>query len=160
MARLDGGSTTQRINADYLYIEDNSLKWADTIIQISNISMISTSTIGTRPFPLLSILVFLIGIALVKITTGVGVLIILVGIAWIFIWYLQKEKDKETQLLKISLNSGITFTIVFYSKSFLAKVFATMSDLISEPQNKKSLTINIKDSTFSGSSAVIGKMNS
>ncbi len=159
MARLDGGSTAQRVETDFLYIEDNIMKWSDTIIQISNISLVSTANISSRPFPILSILLLLIGVGVMKLAILAGIVILSAGIVWIVIWNQQVEKEKEMQLLRISLNSGITYTIVFNSKKFLSEVFKQMTDLISKPLSSRNLTIDIKDSTFGDNSSVVRNMN-
>ncbi len=159
MARLDGGSTAQRVKTDFLYIEDNIMKWSDTIIQISNISMVSTANLGSRPFPILSVLLMLIGLAVFRLSVLAGIVFLGAGVVWVIVWYQQVEKEKEMQLLKISLNSGITYTIVFNSKKFLFEVFKRMAELISKPLSQKNLTINVKDSTFSGTSSIVGNMN-
>jgi hypothetical protein len=160
MARLDGGNSAQRIDTDYLYIKNNSMHWSDTIIQVSNISMITTSSVGTRPFPLLSVLVIAIGAVIIQWSVAIGTLIACVGVIWIVVWNQKVEGDKEMKLLNISLNSGITYTIVFHSKKFLTEVFNKLNELISNPQNINNLTINVKDSTFGGNSSVVGTMNS
>lgn len=160
MARLDGGSTAQRVETDYLYIEDNIMRWSDTIIQISNIAMVSTANIGTRPFPILSILIMLLGIGAFSFSPLLGVLLLGGGVAWVIIWNQQHEKEKQMQLLNISLNSGTNYMILFHSRKFLAEVFMTIADLVSKPFSQKNVIINVKDSTFSGNASVIGNMNS
>ncbi len=160
MARLDGGSTAQRVETDYLYIEDNVMKWSDTIIQISNIAMVSTANVGSRPFPLLSVLIILLGIGAFNLSVLLGLLLTGGGVAWVVIWNQETEKEKQMQLLRISLNSGVIYTILFHNKKFLAEVFKRISDLISKPSSQKNLTINVKDSTFAGNSSVVGTMNS
>lgn len=160
MAVLDGGNSTQRIETDFLYIEDNMMKWSDTIIQVSNISMVSTANVGSKPFPILSVLVILLGIGLFQLSALLGFLFIAAGVAWEIYWYQQTEKEKGMQLLKISLNSGVQYTILFHSKKFLTEVLNKIAELISKPSSQKSLIINVKDSTFAGNAAVVGSANS
>ncbi|MPM44045.1 hypothetical protein SDC9_90723 [bioreactor metagenome] len=160
MARLAVGSTAQRVETDFLYIEDNIMRWSDTIIQISNIAKVSTANIGTTPFPLLSVLVILLGMGAFNFSALLGIVLVGGGVAWEVIWYQQYEKEKTMQLLKISLNSGIHYTILFHNKKFLSEVFNRISDLISKPSSQKNLTINVKDSTFGGNASVVGSANS
>lgn len=160
MAQLDGGSNAQRVDTDYLYIEDNMMKWSDTIIQISNISMLSIANVSTRPFPILSVLLILLGLGALNFSVMLGLLLAGGGAAWVVYWNQQTEKEKQMQLLRISLNSGVYFTILFHNKKFLAEVFKRMIDVIGRPMNQRNLTINVKDSTFGGNSAVVGSTNS
>ena len=159
MAGIDLGKTANQVETDVLYIEDNSMRWSDTIIQISNIAMVSTSSVGSKPFPILSILVSLIGIIVANFSFFPGFLIMCAAAAWIVYWYLQSEKEKKMKLLKISLNSGITYSIIFNDKKFLLEVLRKMADLISKPSGQRNYTINVKDSTFGGNSSVVGSFN-
>lgn len=160
MAVLDGGSSAQRVEPDFLYIEDNMMKWSDTIIQISNISMVSTANVGSKPFPILSVLVILLGLGAFNFSAFLGIVLVGGGVAWEVIWYQQTEKEKGMQLLKISLNSGVQFTVLFHNKKFLSEVLNRISDLISKPNSQRNLTINVKDSTFGGNASVVGSANS
>lgn len=155
MAGIDLGSNANQVETDVLYIQDNSIRWSDTIIQISNIAMVSTSSIGSKPFPLFSILVSVIGIVVANFALFPGFLIMCAAAAWIVYWYMQSEKEKKMKMLKISLNSGVTYSIIFNDKKFLTEVLKKMADLISKPTSQRNYTINVKDSTFSGDSSVV-----
>ena len=160
MAQLDGGSSAQRVDTDFLYIQDNIMRWSDTIIQISNIAMVSIANIGTKPFPLLSVLLIMLGLGAFNLSVLLGLLLTGGGVAWIVIWNQQTEKEKQMQLLRISLNSGVYYTILFHNKKFLADVFNRIGEIIGRPIGQRNLTINVKDSTFGGTSSVVGSMNS
>ena len=151
----DTGNT---INTDYLTIEGNMMKWSDTIIQISNISIISTANVATRPFPILSVILGSIGLLLIIVSqnsygyydglSGPGVMMLIAMAAWIFVWYLNNKNREELQKLNILTNSGLTYTIVFHDKKFLAQVMKRFAEILSVPMNKESFTINIKDNVF------------
>ena len=80
--------------------------------------------------------------------------------AWIAYWAIQNDKESNKAILSISLNSGITYNILFNDKKFLSQVLKQLATLISKPFSSRSLTINVKDSTFGENSSVVRNMNS
>ena len=165
MANSAGEKNT--IRTDYLTIEGNMLKWSDTIIQISNISILSTSNVAKIPFPMINILFIVVGVAAIiigeigigEIGVAVGIALLVIALIWILSWYDKKTTIAEMQILSISMNSGINYMIVFNNKAFLKKVMNLFARLLSETEHKENITINIKGNTFSGSAQVIGSVN-
>ncbi|MEN6419022.1 MAG: hypothetical protein ABFC73_08900 [Clostridiaceae bacterium] len=155
MAVKNASST---INTDYMTIEGNMIKWSDTIIQISNISIISTANVASRPFPFLSALLGICGLIMIIISqnsygflddfSGLGIFMILAMGVWIFAWYVNKKNREGLQKLNILTNAGLTYTIIFNDKKFLTQVMKRFAEILSVPNNKESFTINIKDNVF------------
>lgn len=148
---MAGKNANCTINTDYMTIEGNMIKWSDTIIQISNISIISTSNVVGTPFPFLSIVFILAGFGAFALgVPGVffGILVLAgVGI-WLYSWYKEKQKQENMQKLSILMNSGLVYSIIFNDKKFLTQVMKRFAEILSVPNNKESFTINIKDNVF------------
>ena len=149
------------IETDFLTIKGNMMKWSDTIIQISNISIISTVNVAAKRFPFLSLLILSGGIVLMKfeeVGAAFGALLILAAAMWILVWYIEKKEKDDMQQLSILMNSGTVYSIVFHNKKFLAEVMKCFSEILSTPAHTGDLTINIKNNTFSGQAKAIGSV--
>ncbi|HRX58756.1 MAG TPA: hypothetical protein P5075_08290 [Eubacteriales bacterium] len=159
------------IETDFLTIKGNMMKWSDTIIQISNISIISTVHVAAKRFPFLSFVFILIGAIILKLGVtdivsvefyGVsllgGIALIVAALAWMLLWVDRKQRADEMQQLSILMNSGTVYSIVFQNKKFLAEVMKRFSEILSTPAHTGDLTINIKNNTFSGQAQAIGSV--
>jgi len=160
LASFDMAGKDHKVEADVLVIEDNIMRWANTMIQISNIALISTVGVHGSPFPLLSLLPLGIGIYMISEESQPGWIFALVAVAWIVYWAVKKDNDSNKAILRISLNSGITYSILFNDKKFLREVMKQLANLISKPFSSRNLTINVKDSNFGGNSSLIRSINS
>lgn len=160
MARFDIAGNDRKVEADVLIIEDNIMRWANTMIQISNIALISTVGVRGSTFPFLSLLPLGIGIYMINDFNQLGWVFALGAVGWIVYWAVKNDKESSKAILRISLNSGITYNIVFNDKKFLREVMKQLASLISKPFSARSLTINVKDSTFGGNSSLIRSIDS
>lgn len=143
------------VETDYLKIRGNSLEIQDTTIQLSNISLFSTTDIEPKKFPILSAVLIIIGVLLFTKALFAAAILIVVGAIWIGLWYFSVQETKEMTRLTIITNSGNVFPIIFNDRAFMKKVVETMSEIIGDPIHKRDVTINIKECTFdNGSSAV------
>ena len=164
MASLNFGTHERKVETKNLYIKDNIIRWSDTVLQISNVSMISTANVRGKPFPILAAVLVLLGVVIGSIanqwgssgSSGMGILITTGGIVWIVVWAIQNENAKTITALNISMNSGDVFTVIFHDKQFLQEVISRMTNLINKPAEERNLTINIKDNTFHDGSSVFG----
>lgn len=160
MARFNIVGRDKKVETDVLVIEDNILRWANTIIQISNIAFITSFGEAKKPFPFLSIIPLALGIYILVEGSKFG-LVFLAGVTlWIVFWFIGNQKADEKAILSISLNSGMTYSILFNDKKFLRDVMKQLASLISQPFSHKNFTINIKDSTFKNGSSVIQNLRS
>ena len=75
------------IETKTLKIKGNIMCWDDTMIQLSNVSCISTSPLEQNAFPKYSILMFIVAILLLGRNISVSIILIIGGIAWIYIYY-------------------------------------------------------------------------
>lgn len=160
MARFDIVSKDRSVETDLLVVEDNIMRWSNTIIQISNIAFITSVKAQTTRFPILSLLPLSLGIYLIASDSPVGWALAIAATIWIVVWAVNKDKEDKRSILRISLNSGMTYNILFHDKKFLHEVMKQLAGLISKPFSQKNLTINVKDSTFNANSSVIRNTNS
>ena len=124
----------KNIETEYLKISGNCMEFKDTVIQLSNISLFSTTDISAAPFPALSIVVILIGLALFNVSVIAALLVLAAGVVWIYLWYSSLQKARELKRLTIVTNSGNTFPIVFIGKTFLSQVINLLTDIVRNPK--------------------------
>ena len=152
--KTDLGSP-KSIDTPFLRIRENCLELKNTTIQLSNISLFSTADITPEKFPMLSIVLILVGFIFLKPLIVPALTTIIVGGVWIYYWYSSVQKAKEMKRLTIITNSGNVFPIVFEDQAFLSKVVTIMTDIIRDPEHARNITINVKDCTFSENASVV-----
>ena len=152
--KTDLGSP-KSIDTPFLRIRENCLELKNTTIQLSNISLFSTADITPEKFPMLSIVLILVGFIFLKLLIVPALITIIVGGVWIYYWYSSVQKAKEMKRLTIITNSGNVFPIVFEDQAFLSKVVTIMTDIIRDPEHARNITINVKDCTFSENASVV-----
>ena len=134
-----GDSKNKVIETQNFSIRGHLLRWYDTAIQISNISMISTAPLPTPRFPLWTLAGAVIGMVLLSQESyysdfstfqviGMGVLTVCV-IA-IIAWATVVQDAKEKKYLHIFLNSGYVYSFVFRDQDFLKQVLQLLADII------------------------------
>lgn len=152
---LEKLNNKKTIETDILNVRGNLISWKDTFIQISSISMISTTDVDKNSFPILSIVMGLIGLFVMKTSVLIGLLLLAFCGLWIYKWYSDTEHLKKLKKLNIVLNSGGTYTLVFNDKLFLDQVVSILENILSTSDKNSNITFNIKDNTFEGNSSVI-----
>lgn len=152
---LEKLSSKKTIETDILNVRGNLISWKDTFVQISNISMISTTDVDKNSFPLLAIVMGLIGLFFIKISILAGLLLLAFSGLWIYKWYNETERLNKLKKLNIVLNSGGTYTLIFNDKHFLNQVVSILENILSTSDKSSNITFNIKNNTFEGNSSVI-----
>lgn len=154
-------SKEKTIETSKLIVKGNIIYWAKTMIQISNISYISTVPLEQLGFPKIALLLF--GIAILAFSgrrPGVGVILLLCGATWIFIWYYKNEERKNEAILCIAVNSGNLFRIYIDDKDFLNEVLQVLEQIIAEGSiGQQKVSININDCTITGNAKVLNDLN-
>lgn len=173
---LDSNQKSKKIETPNFSIKGNLLRWEDVVIQISNISLISSSKFQKTPFSKWNILFLLAGIVLLPIIAYLGLLCLAVGAFLIWTWYTEKERTKNFKYLNIQLNSGRVFSLLFEDKTFLVEVlnlFATIFEDDDAAKNRSiyidiancrvedqsSVNLTVNDSSAEGGSTMIGTVN-
>ncbi len=152
---LDKLVKKKTIDTDFLKIKGNLVSWRDTIIQISNITMISTTDLTLLAFPLWSIVIIIVGIFGFELSTFFGFIAILMGIISIIIWSSKNQDLKSKKKLNFMLNSGQIFSLIFNDRYFLEKVVTVLTEVLEADIHDSNITFNIKNNTFHEDSSII-----
>ena len=159
----NSASNNREIDTDSLKIYGNCLEFKDTVIQLSNVSLVANNLLTTPKFPLWSIALLVLGFAGLFVKVGAiivfGLVLFFGGSCAICAWYLQVEREKQLKKLVIATNSGQTFSILFEKGEFLNKVINTLKEIIAHPGHHSDIIINIKDNTIAPGGRVIDSVN-
>ncbi len=148
------------IETPELKVKGNIMSWDGMMIQLSNVSSVSTAPLDQLAFPILAVLIFFVGILSIKQEAFFGILLLVFGGAWIYGWYYFNNKRKLNTILSIVMNSGSNLQFVISNKSFLDKVLQVLELIIIEGDiGKQNITINIKGNTISGNAKVLNDLN-
>lgn len=160
MTKEDIMKKEKEIDTPELSIAGNVMAWKNTIIQLSNVSSLSTVALDPVAFPLWTILGILIAVVFIPLK-----LIIVTLLLWIFSaigiydWYKKNQEVAKQRNLIIMMNSGKIFVIGFNNKEFLEKVYGVLSSIIAEGNNSSEhIRININNSTISGEAHVLNDL--
>lgn len=152
--------TKNSIETKQLLIRGNIMSWDNTMIQLSNVSCLSTAVLEEIPFPKYAILLILAGIILFKFNVLVSLLVIAAGGGWIYTWYNTNRKRSLQTVLSINLNSGLNFRLLFGNRGFLDDVLKVLSKIITEGGiGDQNLSIDIYGCEFSGNAQVLNGLN-
>lgn len=142
-----------------LSVAGNVMSWHNTIIQLSNISSLSTVSLELKKFPFWTIVALLIGLIFLKYQMLIAIIAFGLAGVVIYLWYRENERLKSQKNLIIMMNSGKTFIICFEDKQFLKKVYAVLCTIIAERNHSsKHIKININNSTISGEANVLNDL--
>ncbi len=161
----NSASNNREIDTDSLKIYGNCLEFKDTVIQLSNVSLVANNPIAPPQFPIWAAVAFIVGLLFLFVDTDIDIIHI-VGLFLFFgggfvacAWYLRSERDKTLKRLVIATNSGQTFFILFNQSEFLNKVIDTLKEIIAHPGHHSDIIINIKDNTIGPGGSVIDTVN-
>lgn len=141
-----------------LKIHGNCMKFENTIIQLSSISLVSSNSIVPTKFPSGSIAAIVVGLLLLTTKSTPTVLVGLIAIAVsdfvIYSWYRRVEREKEIKKLVIITNSGQMFSILFLNGEFLETAINVLKEFIANPGHLSAVNFNIKGNTFTRGAAL------
>jgi len=143
-----------------LLLKGNIMCWEGTMIQLSNISCISTSALAQLEFPKLSLVLLLVGIIIFSSSPIVGILLFVIGGIWVYNWYHTNEQRKSDTILNIIMNSGNTLRFIINDKDFLDKILQVLELIIIEGGvGKQNVSIDMRGCKISGSAHVLNDLN-
>jgi len=142
------------IETPSLLIKKNIMAWDNTMIQLSNISYVSSYDVAKLSFPIWAAVLILAGLFLMGKSTFLAVVLVVVGGLWIYYWYQENEKRKKCAVLTIRMNSGSNLYFAFSDKAFLTKVMNVLSYIIINGTDRR-VSISIKDCDISGNAQVL-----
>lgn len=156
-------SNNREIDTDSLKIYGNCLELKDTIIQLSNVSLISNNSLVPPQFPTWAIGTLIFGLLCLFLDFGaikvIGLFLIVGGGCAIYMWYQRAEQEKQIKKLVIATNSGQTFSILFNQGAFLDRVIIALKEIIAHPGHHSDIIINIKDNTIAPGGSIIDSVN-
>lgn len=148
------------IDTPMLFIKNNIMTWDYTVVQLSNVSYISTSQIEPVKFPTWTLVGLIMGMATFSINFILSICILAISGIFIYKWYMNNEERKKEKCLNIGMNSGKTFYILFKEEEFLRKVVAVLQEIFREGGvGKEIVSINIRDCKFGGHAKVLTDLN-
>lgn len=158
---LLGGRKETVVETKQFQICGHLLRWEDTVIQISNISLISTGNFQSQQFPMWAAILALLGLLALGASLIVGLMCIVVGIFCIYLWYKAIEKTKEYKYLNIYLNSGRVFSLLFEKEWFLREVLDVFANIFEGGGTKQgtNISIDIQNCTVDNQSTLIGTLS-
>lgn len=145
------GMGEKAIETPSLLIKKNIMTWGNTMIQLSNVSYISSVNRNVLSFPVLTLLMILLGFVFIKSITVLALVLLVAAGAWIYFWYQENEKRKAGAVLTIRMNSGHNLYFTFENKLFLNEVVGALEQIIIDGGANSPISINIKDCTITGS---------
>ncbi len=148
------------IETSELLVKGNIMSWEGMMIQLSNVSCVSTAPVEEIAFPLFSIIILIIGLVALTQKPIIGILLLAGGVAWIYGWYYFNNQRKSNTILSIVLNSGNNLQFIIGNKSFLDKVLQVLEQIIiNGGVGGQSVTINIRGNKISGNASVLNDLN-
>ena len=156
---IDAMNTHREIETESLKIHGNCMEFNDTVIQLNNISLLSTQDVTPTKLPTWVLIVALAGLAVMLLRVSellwLGLIMVLIAGVFLYLWYKEAQRLKELKRLVIITNSCNSFTIVFQDRPFLEKVIQVLKEVIAKPGHLSDVTINVKNNNFTGDSSVI-----
>lgn len=161
MAISKMGLTENRsIITPYIRVHGNCLEISNTCIQLSNISMFSTSNISNTELKdlIFAIVLTLIGGILTEVNALIGLAVILAGAGLCYLWYRKRQSERESKRLSIITNAGISYSIVFKDEDFLREVVTVLTKILRDPDHESNVAINLNKCCFMDSASAIGNV--
>lgn len=151
---------TKSIETKELLLKGNIMSWEGTMIQLSNVSCVSTIPLEMLSFPRFSILLLVLGFFMITKSSTMAFLLIAGGCGWIYAWYHINEERKRDTILSISMNSGDNLRFVFSKKSFLDEVLHVLEKIIGEGGvGEQNVSINIHGCKITGNAKILNDLN-
>lgn len=147
------------IETQELLITGNIMSWKGTMLQLSNVSCISTKPLEEDEFPKFSILLLLIGFWLFKSNFILSILFLASGGIWVYVWYQENQIKISQSILNICMNSGVNLQFLFKDRNFLEEVLHVLEKIILEGGvGEQNVSINISRCDFSGNAQVLNDL--
>lgn len=147
------------INTPELRIHNNILEWSESMLQLSNVAVVSRVPLDSIPFPWWCLVSGFLGLFIFKEAVWIGLLLLCVAAAGIYIWYKKSEERKQQKNLIITMNSGSVMIFTFQNKAFLESVIKVLREIIANGNDQGAdITINIKDNVITGNASVLNDM--
>lgn len=154
MAANASTGKTREIKTDYLKVQGNCIEVHETCIQLSNVSLFSTSNLKAPSlgFIVLAVILIAFGASMInKDQVSVGMIAIALGIVIGVYWLAGWKKANSSKYLSILTNSGVSYVIAFEDLEFLSKVESAIKEIIRCPDSECNVLFDLKNSVLIGS---------
>ena len=154
-------SKNKVISTANLTIRGHLLKWSDTAIQISNISMVSTGDLPTPRFPPWTIIMLLVGLFvtipaaqslsashgyfdnMTVLMLAVGLVLLSIGGGGFAAWLSSVQDNASQKYLHLFLNSGNIYSFVVRDQKFLQQMLQVFANIFeSGTTSETNISIN------------------
>jgi len=159
---LEMNSKAQEINTSTLTVKDNIISFTNYFIQIRNISEAEIAPVPSLPYPIIAIIICLIGFIMTCIGIGhyvgitvVGILFFAVGVMPLYMVY--KKNQDRGEVLILGLNSGKRFYFKCKDRAFLARVLEVLKACVNK--NMQNVIVDFSNSVITNSPIVGGNNN-
>ena len=147
------------IETPELLIKGNIMCWAGMMLQLSNVSCISTTPLELLRFPWWSIAVLIIGLLTLTSAPIIGILFLAGSAICMFGWYYINQRRKKNTVLCIVMNSGNDFQFIIDNKQFLNQVLKVLELIIIDGGvGQQNVTINIRGNKITGNASVLNDL--
>ena len=162
MNMIENDTKTQEINTDILTVRNNIIEFKNYFIQISNVSEVEIAPIPKKPYPLLGIILSLIGVLVFFMGIGksapaiiMGLIIFAIGAFMLYKVY-QKNQNRG-EVLILGLNYGRSFYFRCNDEAFLKKVLNVLKSCINAENQQ--VTFDFRESKITNSPIISGSEN-
>lgn len=147
------------IETPELLIKGNIMSWEETMIQLSNVSCISTAPLDQLEFPKMSIIILLLGIVIIFDNPVTGIILLTAGGIWIYVWHYINVIRKLDKMLIIIMNSGNSLKFIIGDRNFLNIIVQLLREIIIEGGiGDQNLIIKIEGCTIDGNARVLNNI--
>ena len=141
------------ITVDSLNITRNIMMWDETMIQLSNVSSITTRQLNPIyvPWYPIAVILFLLGLLRTRSYSGrmMGFWMIVAGVVIAFWCYFMNLNRKEKIILTIQMNSGVNYYFMLKEKRVRNQLLAVLEKIIADGGvGNASISISVKDCTI------------
>lgn len=149
------------IKTESFQITKNVLMWNDSMIQLSNVSLITTAPLPAIWFPWYPLAALLFYLGLTNLSkrghfSFAACLILLVGAAIGYWQYQKNENRKKATVLTLQMNSGMGYQFLIKEKEVMEKIRIVLEKIIADGGiGERSVSINIQDCTITDHASVL-----
>lgn len=147
------------IQTERLNITGNIMTWDGTMIQLSNVSYITTKKLQPAKFPWFVLVCWLVGLALLGTYPMLGIIAIILGGVIFYLWIKENQNRGQSTILTIRTNSGDDLLFLFSDKFFLNKVLTVLEKIIIDGGiGSQNISIDLHGSQISGDARVLNNL--
>lgn len=147
------------IETKELNISGNIMTWQGTMVQLSNVSYITTQKLNPVKIPWEALILCGVGIVVFTVKAIIGLILLILGGIIFYIWYKENKKRAQSMILTISMNCGKNLQILFVNKDFLNNVLSVLEKIIIDGGiGNQNISIDLSGSRFDGDAQVLNNL--